>query len=117
MKDIRRIPSTTNSQLQEIHEPIGSLSIAIESLNDDLKRLDTEYIHSQNVLQTVIQRLPTLKQSIDDQNAFVDSLKPIQEIFEEDIRLATQKFNDTRLMSNDGLYIWKINNVQEKMSE
>jgi len=102
-------------QLQEIDRTINELSNGVEALNEDLKRLGIEYVRRQNELQPILQKLPIIKKSIDEDNAFVDSMKPNQENNQREILSMTQKFDEIKMVSYDGAYIWKISNVQEKM--
>jgi uncharacterized coiled-coil DUF342 family protein len=115
---MKNLPPTTSipvSQLQEFHQRINSLSTDTEKLNGNLERLGAEYIQNQNFLQLITRTFPTLRKSIDDQNVFVNSIEPNQKTFDEDILFVRQKLNEITLVSNDGIYIWPINNVQEKM--
>jgi uncharacterized coiled-coil DUF342 family protein len=105
----------TTAQFQEINETISVLSNGVEALSEDIKRLGIESVQCQNELKRILQNLPTLKKSIDEDNAFVDSMKPNQENVERDILSMKQQFDEMRSMSFDGTYIWKITNVQEKM--
>jgi len=105
----------TANHLEEINETVNILSNGIETLDDDIRRLDIESGQCQNVLQPITNQFPILKKSIDEQNAFVDSMKPNQDNVERDISFMKQKLDEIKSVSYDGTYIWKITNVQEKM--
>lgn len=114
-KNLNQTTYFSTDQLQEIDRTINVLSTGIEVLNEDLKRIGNEYVQCQNKLLPVLQKLPMIKKSIDEENTFVDSMKPNQENIERDILSTTQKFNEIKTVSYDGTYIWKISNVQERM--
>ena len=88
---------------------------SVVTLTDDLKRRHNEYSQCQTTLQTVIEQLPFVKKSIDEHDNFVDTIKPYQDNFAQELISMKQQFNDIRLATYDGNYIWKINNVQEKI--
>lgn len=114
-KNLNQTIYFSTDQLQEIDRTINVLSTGIEVLNEDLKRIGNEYVQCQNELLPVLQKLPMIKKSIDEENTFVDSMKPNQENIEREILSTTQKFNEIKTVSYDGTYIWKISNVQERM--
>jgi len=105
----------TANHLEEINETVNILSNGIEALDDDIKRLEMESGQCQNGLQPITNQFPILKKSIDEQNAFVDIMKPNQENVERDISFMKQKIDEIKSVSYDGTYIWKITNVQEKI--
>jgi prefoldin subunit 5 len=114
-RNLRQTRYLTANHLEEINETVNILSNGIEMLDDDLKRLDMESNQCQNVLQPITNQFPILKKSIDEQNDFVDSIKPNQENVERDISFMKQKLDEIKSVSYDGTYIWKITNVQEKI--
>jgi chromosome segregation ATPase len=117
---ITDLPHTTEiatTQLQEVYEVVNILSGGVESLNDDLQRLNTESVCQQTVLEPLVKDLSTLKLSIQEQNTFLDSVKINQEVLQQDLASMEQKINDMKESSYDGTFIWKITDVQEKMGQ
>jgi hypothetical protein len=114
------LPQTTEDatiQLQEIYETVNILSGGVEALNDDLQRLHSESISHQHALDPLTQDFSILKISIQEQSAFLDGVKINQEILQQDLVSMEQKVNDMKTNSYDGTFIWKINNMQEKIGQ
>ncbi len=114
-RKFRQTTTLTADHFKEIEETMSVILSGIQALNDDLLRIGNESVQIQNELTPVIQKLPLLKTSIDEHHAFVDSMKPFQETLERDVLLAKQKFDEIKAMSYDGINIWRISDVQEKM--
>lgn len=110
-----QMPYITYQQSNEIDEAIDAIVKSIETLDGDIRRVGREHSQSQTMLQSISEKLPTLAQSINEQNTFVDSLGPYQINLEQDIQLMKQAFNGLNAMSYDGTYIWRITDVHEKM--
>jgi chromosome segregation ATPase len=114
------LPHTTENttmQLQEINEVVNILVGGVEALTDDLQRLSTDSISHQHTLDPLVQDLSILKISIQEQNSFLDGVKMNQDILRQDLASMEQKVNNMKSSSYDGTFVWKITNVQEKMSE
>ena len=112
---------TTNeilsTQMQEIYETINILAGGIHTLNDDTQRLSSESVRIQSSVETLTQELAALKLSIQEQGAFLDGIKPNQEILQQDVGSLKQKVDDMQYVSYDGTLIWKITSFREKMSK
>ncbi|CAF3776826.1 unnamed protein product, partial [Rotaria sordida] len=112
------IPHDNNNksaQLQEICETIDILAGGIETLNEDIQRLSTESLHKQNATNSLTKDFATLQLSVQEQNIFLDGIKPNQEILHQDVASLKQKVEDMKYVSYDGTFIWKITAVKEKM--
>ncbi|CAF0926718.1 unnamed protein product [Rotaria sordida] len=112
------IPHDNNNksaQLQEICEIIDILAGGIETLNEDIQRLSTESLHIQNTTDGLTKNFTTLQLSVQEQNIFLDGIKPNQEILHQDVASLKQKVEDMQYISYDGTLIWKITAVKEKM--
>ena len=68
-------------------------------------------------METSTQELTSLKLSIQEQSAFLDGIKPNQEILQQEVASLKQKVDDAQYVSYDGTLIWKITSFQEKMSK
>ena len=86
-------------------------------MNEDAQRLSHESVKIQNAIDGLTQDLAALKLSIQEQNIFLDGLKPNQEILQQDVSSLKQKVEDMQFVSYDGTLIWKIANFKEKMSK
>jgi FtsZ-binding cell division protein ZapB len=122
------VPSSPNSmvipanesistQMQEIYETINVLAGGIQILNEDTQRLSNESIRIQTSIESLTQAFATLKISIQEQSAFLDGIKPNQEILQQDVASLKQRVDDMQYVSYDGTLTWKITNVQQKMSK
>ncbi len=113
--------TTTNehlsSQMQEIYETINILASGIQTLNDDTQRLSSDSIRLQTSIESLSQDFSSLKLSIEEQGAFLDGIKPNQEILQQDVASLKQKVDDMQYVSYDGTLIWKISGFREKMSK
>lgn len=106
-----------STQMQETYETLNILASGIQTLNDDTQRLSSDSIRLQTSIESLNQNFKTLKLSIQEQNAFLDGLKPNQEILQQDVASLKQRVDDMQYVSYDGTLIWKIINFREKMSE
>ncbi|CAF3937168.1 unnamed protein product [Rotaria sordida] len=104
-----------STQFEELYQTISILSDGIQTLHDDAQRLSTESICHQNLLNTYNEDLLKLKLSVEEKNAFCNSMKLNHEILQQDLESMKQKFKDLQNVSYDGTLTWKITNVQEKM--
>ena len=104
-------------QLEESNETIDILQGGVQVLSGDVQRLKDESISRQNESHLLIQEMPILKKSIEEQNAFVNGMKTNQEVLEQDISSMKQKFDDLKSTSYDEIFIWKITNVKQKLGK
>ncbi|UJR26899.1 hypothetical protein I4U23_008209 [Adineta vaga] len=108
---------TLNSQMQEIYETINVLASGIQTLNDDTQRISSDSVRLQTSIETLTQEFASLKLSIQEQSAFLDGIKPNQEILQQEVASIKQKVDDTQYVSYDGTLIWKITSFHEKMMD
>jgi chromosome segregation ATPase len=113
--------TTTNenisSRTQEIYETISILASGIQALNDDIQRISNDSIRLKTSIESLTQDFASLKISIQEQSAFLDGIKPNQEILQQDVASLKQTVDDMQYVSYDGTLIWKIPNFREKMSK
>ena len=103
--------------MQEIYETINVIANAIQTLNDDVQRLSGDSIRSQNSIESLTQDFAALQLGIQEQTAFLEGIKPNQEILHQDVASLKQKVDDLQYVSYDGTLIWRITSFHEKMSE
>ncbi len=122
--DVDNVPHTTtslssdaNTQLKEVDETVDVLASGVQALNEDAQRLSSESLQLNNKLDILTKDFAKLKLSIQEQNAYLDGLKPSQEILSQDVASLKQKIEDLQFVSYDGTYTWKISNFAEKMGE
>jgi chromosome segregation ATPase len=106
-----------NIQLEYIKAMIDTLAGGIEVLNDDLQRLNDESLQQSQLIETTDQDLAMLKTSCEESNANLDGLNTNMIILEQHCSSLKQKVEESQSISYDGTLIWKITNVQEKMSK
>ena len=122
--DMDNHPTTTtaashngNTQLKEVDDTVDVLDGGLQALSEDAQRLGSESLQLNNMLDALAKDFAKLKLSIQEQNAYLDGLKPSQEVLSQDLASITQKLEDLQSVSYDGTYIWKITNLGEKMGE
>jgi peptidoglycan hydrolase CwlO-like protein len=103
--------------MHEIYETINILASGIQTLNDDTQRLSSDSVRLQSTIESITIDFGSLKLSIQEQSAFLDDIKPNQEILQQDVASLKQKVDDLQYVSYDGTLIWKINSFHEKMSK
>ncbi len=111
------LSSDANTQLKEVDETVDVLASGVQALNEDAQRLSSESLQLNNKLDILTKDFAKLKLSIQEQNAYLDGLKPSQEILSQDVASLKQKIEDLQFVSYDGTYTWKISNFAEKMGE
>jgi chromosome segregation ATPase len=111
------LSSDANTQLKEVDETVDVLAGGVQALNEDAQRLSSESLRLHNKLDILTKDFAKLKLSIQEQNAYLDGLKPSQEILSQDVASLKQKIEDLQFVSYDGTYTWKISNFAEKMGE
>ena len=111
------IHDTPSAFMQEVYEAINVLASGIQTLNDDVQRLSSDSIRAQTSVESLTQDLAALQIGIQEQTAFMDGIKPNQEILHQDVASLKQKVDDLQYVSYDGTLVWKITSFHEKMSE
>jgi len=106
-----------SAQLQEIYKTIDILAGGIQALNEDAQRLSDESLRLQIKEEELNRDFAALKLSIREENAFLDGVKPNQEILNQDVASLKQRVEDMQYVSYDGTIIWKISSFKEKLSE
>ena len=106
-----------STEMQDVYETINILAGGFKTLNSDVQRLSSESLRLQNAIESLPQDFPTLKLSVEEQNVFLGSTRPNQEILQQDVASLSQKIGDMQYVSYDGTLIWKIVNFNEKMSK
>ena len=109
--------NNASDRLAEIYEMINILAGGIETLNGETQRHSTELLYKQSAMDNLTKDFATLKQSVEEENIFLDGYKPNQEILHQDIESLKQKVNDLQYVSYDGTFVWKITDIKEKMSK
>jgi hypothetical protein len=109
------VNNNTNIQLQEVYETIDIMAGGIQTLIDDAQHLSDNSLRIRTEMEVLNQNFTALKISIQEQNIFLDGVKPNQEILNQDVASFKQKVEDMQFVSYDGTFIWKITNFREKM--
>ena len=109
--------TNTNAQLEEISETIDVLDGGIQALSEDAQRLQSESLHLKSLLDELSKDVTKVKSSVEEQNTYLDGLKPNQEVLSQDIASLKQKVEDSQFVSYDGTFTWKIASFGEKMGE
>jgi chromosome segregation ATPase len=99
-----------NVQIQEVYETLNILAGGIQTLNDDTLRLSGESIRLQSSVESLTNEFTSLKLSIQEGDAFLESIK-------QEHASMRQTIDDMQYASDDGTLIWKITSFREKMSK
>ena len=108
---------TLSTGMVEVYEAINTLASGTQTLNDETLRISSESVRLQSSVESLTHEFATLKLSIQEQSAFLDGIKPNQEILQQEVASLKQKVDDAQYVSYDGTYVWKINKVSYKMSK
>ena len=68
------------TQLQEVCDTVDILASGTYTLNEEAQRLSNESLRLQNEIEALNKDFAALKLSIQEQNTYLDGLKPSQEI-------------------------------------
>lgn len=108
---------TLSTSMVEVYEAINTLARRAQTLKNETLRVSSESVRLQSSVESLTQELTSLKLSIQEQSAFLDGIKPNQEILQQEVASLKQKVDDAQYVSYDGTLIWKITSFQEKMSK
>ncbi|CAF0859721.1 unnamed protein product [Adineta ricciae] len=108
---------TLSTSIQKVCEAMNTLASRIQALNDETQRVSNESVRLQSSVESLTQELASLKLSVQEQGAFLDGIKPNQEILQQEVASLKQKVDDAQYVSYDGTLIWKITSFQEKMRD
>ena len=120
-----RLTTTTASAISdpatagvlELYETLQILTGGIEALTDDSQRLSNTSLQNQINVQALTERLSHVKTSVEESHGFLQGVKQNQEILEQELTSLKGNIHDMEYVSYDGTFIWKITNVQEKISK
>ncbi|CAF0790707.1 unnamed protein product [Rotaria sordida] len=104
-----------NAQQEYINEMVNTLSDGIVTLNDDLQRLSSESLQQSQLIEMTSQSLTQLKTSCEESNVGLNAFNTNMSILQQDYFSLKHKIEETQSISYDGILIWKITNIQEKM--
>lgn len=107
--------SYTSKQLEEIQTGVEMLNNTSNTLQADLQRVRREYIHHDHLLQLVLRDLPLLRKLMNDQNNSIAILNAMEQPIAQEILLSKQRLKDNYSKAIDGTFIWRIEDVQEKI--
>ena len=105
------------AHFQELYETVDILSGGIETLTDDGQRLNNESLQYQIKLQKLEQALSEVKLAMEEENSYLEGIKPNQNILNQDIATLKEKINDMQSVSYYGTFVWKITECKKKMSK
>jgi len=105
-----------SAEQEHIKETINILTGGIETLNDDIQQLSNESLQQSQLIETTEQNLAVLKLSCEESHANINALNINMTLLQQDCSSLKQKVEERQLVSYDGTFIWKITNVEEKMS-
>jgi methyl-accepting chemotaxis protein len=112
------VTSDYSAQEGEYNDDIlNVLSGGIETLNNDIQQLSDESLQQSQLVETVNQNFAILKTSVEETNIGLNALGTNMAIIQQECLSLKQKVQERQSVSYDGTLIWKISNVQEKLSK
>lgn len=105
----------SKSQLSDVYKTVDILTSGVEALNGDNQGLNEQLLRVQVQREELDKGVSVLKSSIEEERIFLDALKPNQEILSQDVASLNQHAEDLESVSYDGILVWKIQSVREKM--
>jgi tRNA/tmRNA/rRNA uracil-C5-methylase (TrmA/RlmC/RlmD family) len=104
-------------QQENINETMNMLCGGIETLNDNIQRLSNESLQQSLLVQTNGQNLAVLKTSLAETNIAINTHSVNMAVLQQECLSLKQKIEERQSTSYDGTLIWKISNIQAKMSK
>jgi hypothetical protein len=119
MIDVQSKVTTDERYAQQvgIYETLQVLCGGIEALNDDVQRLSNESLQQSILMKTTSQSLAMLKISVEESNVSLNAFNTNMTILQQDYLSLKQNVEESQSTSYNGILIWKIAKVQEKMSK
>ncbi|CAF3060824.1 unnamed protein product [Rotaria sp. Silwood2] len=109
--------NSATTQSQDLHEILNILSAGIETLNNDQQRLSNELLEIQNSFLGFRQELSKFKTSIERSKVLLQDIKQNQCIVNRIFASLQETINGAQTVSYDGIFVWKITNVKDRMSK
>lgn len=106
----------TLDQLQEPIKTMNELNITSDRLNETIQRLHNEYTRDEHLVQLILQQLSSLKQSMDNQNTSINQIDEHETSSQEELRIAKQQLEESQMKLTNGIFIWRIDNILQKIS-
>ena len=114
------LSTTTENQrddYEHFYEMIKLFSNTIHTLNDEFIRLNSEWSHISQSVETTDKVLPTIKTSVEESSSVVDAMRTNLTILRQELSSLQQKYEEKQVISFDGTLIWKITQFNQKMSK
>ena len=105
------------SSYASLLETVNIIERAVLSLGSDTQALNNETTEDMGKVHELLERAVQLKTGVEEENASISATQQNLEFSREDLRSLEQVINDNGRVSYDGTYVWKITNVQEKLSQ
>lgn len=97
-------------------ETVNILSGGIAVLRDDIERLSNESIRQSQWIKETDGRLETIKVSCEESGSFLSAINMNMSVLQQDFQSLKHQVEQSQSISYDGSLIWKITDVQEKIS-
>ncbi|CAF1311858.1 unnamed protein product [Didymodactylos carnosus] len=105
------------TQIKQIYETLTILTGGVKILRDDLIRLSNGFSQVESNINTHYQEQMILQQSVEEQYAFLSGTEMNQQILDQELTNLKQDFENSKYISYDGTFVWKIKNVTELMNQ
>lgn len=119
------IPSTSSTQItmkkyrdqsENCYELVDFFSRGTDTLNNEISCLITESTDKSELIEAAEKVLQTTKASIEEANDVQEAIIVNLKLMQQELLCLKQKSEDQQATSYDGIFIWKIRNVKEKLS-
>ena len=110
-------PDAKDTRSQEVSTTVDILSVATQTVAQDIRRLTGDVTSVKNGIDAVQQECAKLKSSVGEQHTYMHGLQPNQESLNTDLASIQHMFEESRSASLDGTILWKIENFREKLGK
>lgn len=84
-------------------------------VNDEIRRTENENFHRQASFRSLEKEIYPLSKSIEEKSFAIEKSKLTDEIIGKELRSIREMTENFALNSFDGTFIWKIENIREKI--
>ncbi|CAF1592752.1 unnamed protein product, partial [Didymodactylos carnosus] len=104
-------------QTNQLHETLTILADEIQTLIKDSTRLTSESIQVKSFVEEYRHEQLKVQNSEEDHGALLNGIRINQEMIQQNLNDLTQSIENLEYTSYDGTFIWKVNNVGERIAD
>ncbi len=101
----------------EIQHRIRTLLHCVNLLKDDQQRIQVDLYCSENCVQTISEKLASLKSAVQYNAAITNEVELNIDIMRREVSSLKEKLGDSMILTDDGTYLWRIPFVAKSIGE